>query len=641
MKRYFEFVEGTSSKFWEIWREGQNVYTRYGKIGAAGQVTLKDEGSEEKAQKLYDKLVREKTGKGYVEKTPAGGAPAAAAPAPAPAAKAAAAPAPAPAPAAKPAPAPAAAPAVSAGGTRRFEFAEGGSSKFWEITISGDSHTVRFGKIGTPGQEKTKTFGSDAEAQKDAEKLVAEKTKKGYAEVSAGGAEAGPPAPPIDGPELDEHLAAIAKAPADAEKRQVFGDWLQSKGHPWGELIALNHAAATAPNATKRAEFEKAVTQLLQKQGAAILGDLARAGRPTRFEWSYGFLKEVVLASPTDKLVLKERVQTMLGLPAARQLEKLTLHAQPLKFTPHSDWDTSTEDIVQPWKDVIPLLAKLPPSVKALAFGEPPPDSASGYVAKPDFAALAKAMPKLESLEVQCAGSDDGLGKIDFPELKNLELRLANADPQDLESIQKARLPKLERLTVWLGGFSNCTLDDAISPSEWDEDNEDGSRYPDHYAASVLEELEVYDIESNLNAPAVTAFANSTFPSTLKHLGIHSAQLDASLLDAICKAPVVKQLESLSLEGGTLGDAAADVLIKNKDRLAHLKTILAGPQHPAEAGHHEDRRRARECEVRKAARQRAGRTGVHLPVRRDHGVSAVDRPRSPRPSLLTERGPLA
>jgi predicted DNA-binding WGR domain protein/cell wall assembly regulator SMI1 len=89
-KRMFELVEGTSSKFWEVWVEGDEVHTRYGRIGAAGQTTVKDEGSAEKAQKLHDKLVAEKTKKGYVEK----GAAAKAAPAKAEKAeKAAAAPA--------------------------------------------------------------------------------------------------------------------------------------------------------------------------------------------------------------------------------------------------------------------------------------------------------------------------------------------------------------------------------------------------------------------------------------------------------------------------------------------------------------------------------------------------------------------
>lgn len=72
-KRYFEFVEGTSSKFWEIWSEGNEVFTRYGRIGTDGQTTVKDQGSSDGAKKLYDKLVKEKTGKGYEEKAGAAG----------------------------------------------------------------------------------------------------------------------------------------------------------------------------------------------------------------------------------------------------------------------------------------------------------------------------------------------------------------------------------------------------------------------------------------------------------------------------------------------------------------------------------------------------------------------------------------
>jgi predicted DNA-binding WGR domain protein len=67
--------------------------------------------------------------------------------------------------------------------TRRFEFSEDGSNKFWEIRVEGASHTVRFGKIGTDGQTTTKELESAAAARKDADKLIAEKTKKGYEEV--------------------------------------------------------------------------------------------------------------------------------------------------------------------------------------------------------------------------------------------------------------------------------------------------------------------------------------------------------------------------------------------------------------------------------------------------------------------------
>jgi DNA ligase-1 len=67
--------------------------------------------------------------------------------------------------------------------TRRFEMVEGTSSKFWEISVEGACHVVRFGRIGTEGQLKEKTFASASAAQADAEKLIDEKTRKGYAET--------------------------------------------------------------------------------------------------------------------------------------------------------------------------------------------------------------------------------------------------------------------------------------------------------------------------------------------------------------------------------------------------------------------------------------------------------------------------
>ncbi|MCA8925446.1 MAG: DNA ligase [Planctomycetes bacterium] len=72
------------------------------------------------------------------------------------------------------------------GSARRFEFVEGSSRKFWEITVHGDAHTVRYGRIGSDGQTKTKAFGGAAAAQADAEKLIAKKTAKGYVERAGG-----------------------------------------------------------------------------------------------------------------------------------------------------------------------------------------------------------------------------------------------------------------------------------------------------------------------------------------------------------------------------------------------------------------------------------------------------------------------
>ncbi|MDI1428301.1 WGR and DUF4132 domain-containing protein [Polyangium sorediatum] len=92
---------------------------------------------------------------------------------------------------------------------RRFEFVEGSSKKFWQIERDGSQLSIQWGKIGTAGQSQVKDFPSDPKAQAEHDKLVAEKTKKGYVEVAAPDASAAPaPAP--------KKAAAPAPAPAPA-----------------------------------------------------------------------------------------------------------------------------------------------------------------------------------------------------------------------------------------------------------------------------------------------------------------------------------------------------------------------------------------------------------------------------------------
>jgi len=188
MPRY-EFSEGTSNKFWQIDLSGKSFTTTYGKIGTDGQKTIKSWKTEAEAKKEYDKLIAEKTKKGYQlvngggsvsdddededlddededeDEKPAKKAPAKAA--------------------AKPAAKPAAKAASNGGKTtpRYFEFSEGTSNKFWEIKLQGNAVVTRYGKIGTSGQQTLKDMGAADKANKEYDKLVAEKTKKGYQET--------------------------------------------------------------------------------------------------------------------------------------------------------------------------------------------------------------------------------------------------------------------------------------------------------------------------------------------------------------------------------------------------------------------------------------------------------------------------
>ena len=55
---------------------------------------------------------------------------------------------------------------------RRFELVEGSSNKFWEVAVAGADLTVRFGRIGTNGQTKTKAHASAESARKEDRKSV-------------------------------------------------------------------------------------------------------------------------------------------------------------------------------------------------------------------------------------------------------------------------------------------------------------------------------------------------------------------------------------------------------------------------------------------------------------------------------------
>jgi len=66
---------------------------------------------------------------------------------------------------------------------RHFVFIGGTSQKFWEVGVDGAEMTVRYGRIGSAGQTKTKPFSSVTDAAQQAEKLIAEKTREGYMET--------------------------------------------------------------------------------------------------------------------------------------------------------------------------------------------------------------------------------------------------------------------------------------------------------------------------------------------------------------------------------------------------------------------------------------------------------------------------
>src|SRR5262245_37646080 len=156
---------------------------------------------------------------------------------------------------------------------RTFLFSDEKSHKFWNIELKGASFTVTFGRVGTAGQTQLKTFASEAQARKEHDKLIAEKTRKGYVETTPG---AGKPAAPAPSSLRESLEHALAEEPDELAHHMAYADYLAEQGDPRGELIrvqlALEDESRPAAERKKLRQQEKA---LLGKHAKAWLGELA------------------------------------------------------------------------------------------------------------------------------------------------------------------------------------------------------------------------------------------------------------------------------------------------------------------------------------------------------------------------------
>jgi predicted DNA-binding WGR domain protein len=141
---------------------------------------------------------------------------------------------------------------------RQFTFRSGKSQKFWNIAVKGTSLTVRFGRIGTSGQERTTKFHDAGDAKRASEKLVREKVAKGYIATWAPG-----------DPDYDAHFAKYGHLREEAEakerawrkgfdklprrvKRALSWDEIESEVRKTYPGRAANATVATVPGLSKR-----------------------------------------------------------------------------------------------------------------------------------------------------------------------------------------------------------------------------------------------------------------------------------------------------------------------------------------------------------------------------------------------------
>jgi uncharacterized protein (TIGR02996 family) len=125
---------------------------------------------------------------------------------------------------------------------RTFQYSDAKSHKFWSIDVTGTSFTVTYGKIGTAGQSQTKSFPTAEKAQAEADKLIREKTGKGYVETSAKAAVS----------ELEALEQAVRSDPHDRAAHSALADFLAEQGDPRGEFMQVQLALEDESVSTDR-----------------------------------------------------------------------------------------------------------------------------------------------------------------------------------------------------------------------------------------------------------------------------------------------------------------------------------------------------------------------------------------------------
>jgi uncharacterized protein (TIGR02996 family) len=417
---------------------------------------------------------------------------------------------------------------------RRFEYKDAKSQKFWEIQVEGDAFTVRYGKIGTDGQVQTKTFASAEKAEAEAEKMIKSKTKKGYVEVEVDAktqeqAKAKTSQPGARNPELE---AAIIANPDDVDAWQVYFDWLQTQGDPWGERGNLALARDKAKGAAKT-KLTKQIAEYDQANGEAMYGKTLLAlmkkedfDQVAKLSDRYGFIWSATVKSPEFEWK-GTAPNTVLGAlvksPAARLLSEINIGLM--------DWEYPVN--LQSGIEAISKAGKLE-GLRNLFVGdfEYPDEQEISWVEVGKVGKVLPVAPNLRELHVR-GGSID-LGKLEHDTLETLLIETGGLPKGAVGSIGKCQLPALTSMEVWFGR--------------------------DEYGGT-----------GNVKQLA-DLFKGKGVPK-LKHLGLRNCEWEDDIAVALTKSDVLAQLETVDLSMGTMHGDGVEAIIANPAKYKHLKRL--------------------------------------------------------------------
>jgi uncharacterized protein (TIGR02996 family) len=355
-----------------------------------------------------------------------------------------------------------------------------------------------------------------------------------------------PREPPPDEPENPELERALLADPDDVEAHLVLGDWLQDRGHPRGELIALMHRTEREPHRDPRPLADE-LRALFVEHRRALLGDLVQGLAPQaiadavqvkdggvrldladgslRSGWRLGFLRSVRIADTPARDGTDDGapLEALLAHPSARLVQELTLGL--MRYDDPGDYGEALE-----------LLAAAGPrpTLRRLFIGdfEFPDEMEISWTSIGDLSALYPLYPALRELTLQAG--DFTLGEIVLPELRSFELRTGGLRRPCVEAICRASWPRLQRLVLWLGD-------------------------PAYGAEGTIDDVE-------------PILAGEGLPE-LDMLGLMNTELTDEICNQLPRSAVAGRIRVLDLSMGTMSDDGARALGAGREAFARLERL--------------------------------------------------------------------
>jgi len=443
-----------------------------------------------------------------------------------------------------------------------FEFHQGKSDKFWTIELSGNAHTVCYGRAGTDGQTKAKEFPDEAKARASYEKLIAQKTGKGYVEVvdRTQSRSAQVKAAQRSAKEQEPFLQEILKNPDDLDGYGVYADWLMEAGDPRGEFVGAQvRLEDESLSAADRKQLKKVEAKLLKDHGPDWLGDLAPhfdAKAQKRFDWlkknayQYTFARGF-LDSLTVEILLPDFAKVLKRPQHARMLRRLVVRDAPMEWSydgdddPFEGGDWGDDDV----PGLVTLTGAKFENLRHLEWAE---DPVGCHLSARGIEPLIRAMPRLETLHLEAHHVDtEKLFKLKMPQLRSLTVHHLHEYPLELLAKNKS-LTNLEAV--------------AFHPHA----------------------LEPGDDNAYIRLEGLRAICRSKSLTGLKHLELRSSDVGNEGIAELVGSPLLGQLKILDLTYGCITDEGAETLagadLSGLDRLvlasnyitpAGIKTLRA------------------------------------------------------------------